>query len=368
MGIPFRADHLGSLLRPPELLAARVAHKEGRLNEEGLRAAEDAAVLTALDLQRQVGLGIFTDGEYRRWNFMAIISDNVAGFVRLGPRQSMYQWQGEGAADSAVPFPVVGGRLQPTRRLSARELPFLRAHAPGPIKLTIPGASQFGHNRWVPGVTDQFYATPADLQADVTAIVRDEIRALVDDGVAYVQLDAPSYTHYADPRLVAGMRERGVDPDRALDEAIAADNACLDAATGDGVVSAIHFCRGNNRSSWMAQGGYDPIAEKLLQGLRADRFLLEYDSERAGTFEPLGFVPKGRTVVLGLVTTKTGQLESQDALLRRIEEASRYVPVEDLALSPQCGFASMAEGNLLSWDDQRRKLDLVVDTARRVWG
>jgi 5-methyltetrahydropteroyltriglutamate--homocysteine methyltransferase len=198
--------------------------------------------------------------------------------------------------------------------------------------------------------------------------VRAEIQALVSEGVRYVQLDAPRYSYYIDPKWRRHVRdEMGLDPDAALDEAIRADNACLEGARRDGVTLAIHLCRGNNRSQWYAEGGYDPIAEQLFGQLNVDQFLLEYESERAGTFEALRFLPRSKSVVLGLVSSKLPELERQEHLLRRIDEASRYVPIERLALSPQCGFASTMEGNLVSEQDQWRKLELVVDTARKVW-
>jgi 5-methyltetrahydropteroyltriglutamate--homocysteine methyltransferase len=223
-----------------------------------------------------------------------------------------------------------------------------------------------------PGLTDRFYPTRSDLLDVLTEVVHNEVRALATDGVKYIQIDAPRYLYYVDPRLREHLRETGVDPDQALDEAIAADNAVLAdvkriAPDPDDVTLALHLCRGNSRSRWFAEGGYDAIAEKLFGSLEVDALLLEYDSDRAGGFEPLRFVRPGTTVVLGLVTTKEPTLESQDVLRRRIDEAAKYVPIESLALSPQCGFASIAAGNLLSQDDQRRKLELVVDTARKVW-
>ena len=199
-------------------------------------------------------------------------------------------------------------------------------------------------------------------------IIKAEIQALAGEGVAYIQLDAPRYSYYIDPKWRAYVKEEmGVDPDAALDEAIRADNACLDGVKRDGVQLAIHLCRGNNQSKWYAEGGYDPIAEKLFNQLNVDTFLLEYESERAGTFEPLRFVPRDKSVVLGLVSSKLPALESEDELRRRIDEASRYVPIENLALSPQCGFASALEGNLLTEDEQWRKMQLVAETARKVW-
>jgi 5-methyltetrahydropteroyltriglutamate--homocysteine methyltransferase len=199
-------------------------------------------------------------------------------------------------------------------------------------------------------------------------MMKAEIQALVNEGVKYIQIDAPRYSYYIDPKWRRYVQEEmGVDPEAALDEAIRVDNSCLDGARREGVTLAIHLCRGNNRSQWYAEGGYDPIAEKLFNQLNVDRFLLEYDSERAGTFDALRFVPASKSVVLGLVSSKVPDLENPDDLTRRIDEASRYVPIERLAVSPQCGFASTMEGNLLREDEQWRKLQLVVDTARRVW-
>ena len=200
-------------------------------------------------------------------------------------------------------------------------------------------------------------------------IIKTEIQALVDEGVQYVQVDAPRYSYYIDPKWRSYVKnEMGLDPDQALDEAIRVDNACLEVAKRPGVILAIHLCRGNNRSQWYAEGGYDAIAEKLFGRLNVDAFLLEYESDRAGSFEPLRFVPRGKTVVLGLVSSKLPELESQDHLAKRIDEASKYIALENLAISPQCGFASTMEGNLLTEEQQWEKLKLVVDTARQVWG
>jgi 5-methyltetrahydropteroyltriglutamate--homocysteine methyltransferase len=362
----YRADQVGSLLRPPALLEARDAYEEGRLPLPALREREDEAILTALQMQREVGIDVFTDGEYRRSSFMVVVADAVEGFV---PVKSALPWQGPEIDDPTGGFgQSVGAKLRQTQRLVAHETAFLREHAPGPFKITIPSPALFLPPGDPRGVIGSVYPTRADLLADLTEIVRGECQALVAEGVPYVQLDAPSYTAFVDDRAVGRMRQGGLDVDRALDERIAADNACLAAARGEGIMVGVHLCRGNSRSRWLAEGSYDPIAERLFNSLTADRFLLEYDSDRAGGFEPLRFVPAGKTVVLGLITTKEGQLESQDDLLRRIEDAARYVPLANLALSPQCGFASSAPGNLLTWDDQRRKLELLVDTARRAWG
>jgi 5-methyltetrahydropteroyltriglutamate--homocysteine methyltransferase len=365
MTTPYRADHVGSLLRPTEVLRAQAAYEQGWIALEQLRAVEDRAILDALERQRRVGLDVFTDGEFRRGAWQTDMAEAVEGFV--ADRIAM-AWHGANAGAEASAARVVGGRLRQRRRLTAHESAFLKQHAPGPFKVTIPSASTFRDASYKPGLTDRFYPTRSDLLSDLVRIVRGEIVTLVAEGVPYVQIDAPRLAYYVDPRIREQMRRSGIDPDAALDEAIAAENACLDGIKRTGVTLGFHLCRGNSRSRWRAEGGYDPIAEKLFGSLRHDRFLLEYDSDRAGGLEPVRFVPKGKTVVLGLITTKQGELESRDDLLRRIEEASEYVPLESLALSPQCGFASVAEGNLLSPDDQWRKLELVVDTARRVWG
>jgi len=203
---------------------------------------------------------------------------------------------------------------------------------------------------------------------DIVEIMKADLQALAADGVKYIQIDAPRYSYYMDPKWRAWMRvEMAIDPDNALDEAVKADNACFQAARRDGVTLGIHLCRGNNRSHWYAEGGYDAIAEKLFGTLDVDRFLLEYDDDRSGTFEPLRFVPKGKTVVLGLISSKRPEIEDVDSIRRRIDEAAEYVPLENLALSPQCGFASTMEGNMVTEEDQWAKLKLVVDTARKIW-
>ena len=234
--------------------------------------------------------------------------------------------------------------------------------------MTVPSANQFPALGFQPGLTDRFYPTRSDLLREITGIIRNEVAALADEGVPYVQLDAPRYSYFVDPKWREYLADLGEDPEKMLDEFVASDKSCLDAARREGVTTALHVCRGNNQSMWYAEGGYEPIAEKLFGGVGADRLLLEYDSERAGGFEPLRFVPDGVVAVLGLVSTKTPEMERKDDLLRRIDEASRFVPMERLALSPQCGFASMAAGNLLTEDEQWRKLELVVETACEVWG
>src|SRR6184192_24794 len=358
----FRADNIGSLLRPQELLDARAAYREGKLEREQLREMEDRSILKALELQKTAGVEVFTDGEYRRDIFTADITQAVEGFVP-GKTTVSFEWRATGgelakqSKEGNLQF-IVGAKLRKKGRFTPGEAPFLKQHAPGPFKVCTPAAMQHAVSRYRPGVSDKVYPTIHDMLQDVAAIMRDEVQALIDEGASYVQLDAPSYSTFYDPRRRELLKQSGVDPAEAFDAAIAADNAMVQGIKRNvDVVIGIHFCRGNKRSAWGAEGSYEPIAEKAFGSLQMDRYLLEFDTERAGGFEPLRFVPRGKTVVLGLVTTKEPRLESEDELLRRIEQASKYVPMENLALSTQCGFASAASGNLLSSDDMRRKLE-----------
>ena len=247
------------------------------------------------------------------------------------------------------------------------ESAFLAAHAGRPYKVTLPAPSNFFVVSWRAGVTDQAYGSRTEMLDDAVRIVRGEVEALIADGVTYVQLDAPYYGSFLDDRERERLRGEGLDVDRALEDVVAADAAAVAGLARDGLTLGLHICRGNSRSRWLTEGPYDRIAEPLLTTVPVDAFLLEFDSPRAGSFEPLRFLPAGRTAVLGLVTTKEPALETREELLRRIEAAARHVPVGRLALSPQCGFASVAAGNLLSEDDQWRKLELVVETAAAVW-
>ena len=364
MTVPYRADHVGSLLRPPEILEAR---RDGA-GPARLRDLEDRHVLRVLARQRELGFAVFTDGELRRRNFMSDFTDAVDGFD-LGDAVAR-AWQTSGTAPAGVSSVtgIVTDTLRQTRRLALHELEFMKAHSPGDIKITLPTANQFPAIAYKRGVTDRAYATPSDLLWAIVAIVKRELESLAGEGARYIQIDAPRYSYFIDPKWREFIRaELRQDPDGAFDEAVRADNACLEGLRRPGLTMAMHLCRGNNRSHWYAEGGYDPIAEKLFGTLAVDRFLLEYDDERSGTFEPLRFVPPGKTVVLGLISSKRPALESKRDLIRRIEQAARYVPLENLALSPQCGFASTMEGNLLSEDDQWAKLRLVAETVREVW-
>ena len=361
----FRAEQVGSLLRPPELLQARSAQAAGEIPLDELRRLEDRAILAALDKQKAIGLDVYSDGELRRGSWLTDMADAVEGFV---PEKVTLEWKGPGAGAEGSTAQVAGAKLRKIRKLTAHEVPFLQQASSGPFKITLPAPSNFVLASYKQGVTDASYPTHADLLQDLVEIVRDEVRWLVSEGVRYIQFDAPYYSHYLDPKQRERLLGAGFDPDLELERAIAGDKAALQEVPRGKVTIALHVCRGNSRSRWYTEGAYDAIAEKLFGSLDVDTFLLEYDSERSGGFEPLRLVPRNKTVVLGLITTKDPQLESQDELRRRIDAAARYMPLENLALSPQCGFASVAAGNLLSMDDQWRKLELVVETARKVWG
>jgi 5-methyltetrahydropteroyltriglutamate--homocysteine methyltransferase len=364
MAASYRADHVGSFLRPPELLEARAAG----VSAARLRELEDAHIERVLARQQELGFEVFTDGELRRRNFMSDFTDAVSGFDMGDAVARSWQAGGERPKGVSSIAGVVTSKLRAVRRLTGHELPFLKAKSPGAVKLTLPSATQFPAIAWKRGVSEPAYPDPQALLADIVAILKAEIAAVSAEGVAYMQIDAPRYSYFVDPKWREWIRtEMRVEPDALLAESIRADNDCLEAARRPGLTLAMHLCRGNNRSHWYAEGGYDAVAERLFGSLRVDRFLLEYDDERSGTFEPLRFVPRGKTVVLGLVSSKRPDLESADALARRIDEAARHVPLEDLALSPQCGFASTMEGNLLTEADQWAKLRLVAETARRVW-
>lgn len=381
MSIAPRADHIGSFLRPAELLEAR---RQSPPDSERLRELEDAHIKHVLARQKELGFEIFTDGETRRRNFMSDFTDAVEGFdlADATPRLWASELESMAAVSGGVTTAAgrekaeasrVGGivtaKLRQVRRLTGHELSFLLQHSPGPIKMTLPSATQFPAIAFKRRVTDRVYKDHSELLWAVVEIIKAEMAQLSREGVDYIQIDAPRYSYYIDPKWREWIRtEMRVKPSELLDESIRADNACLEAARKPGVTLGMHICRGNNRSHWYAEGGYDAIAEKLFDSVNVDRFLLEYDDERSGTFAPLRFVPSSKTVVLGLISSKRPQLESGDELMRKIQRATHYVPLERLALSPQCGFASTMEGNLLTEDEQWAKMRLAVETARRVWG
>jgi len=374
-----RTDVIGSLLRPELLKQTRHRFDAGEADAAELRAVEDECIREAVALQEGAGLEVVTDGEFRRLNFQDSFGACVEGFRSVQARidtlenqsrhgKPLQRWDVHRDVEAGVP---IWHRLPAAERLRlARNLPLDEyRHVSGvarvPAKVTLIGpdriSQRFDHEN-----SRDVYPTVDDFLADVVAIEKTMVAGLVEAGCRYVQIDAPGYTAYVDEPSLEGMRQRGEDPDANLERSIAADNRIVE-AFGD-AVSGIHLCRGNQRSMWHREGSYDAVAERLFSGLRHRRLLLEYDTERAGGFEPLRFVPKGTVVVLGLVSTKVPELESVDFLKRRIDDAARYLPLDQLAISPQCGFSSDVVGNLITPDDQKRKLERVVETARQVWG
>jgi 5-methyltetrahydropteroyltriglutamate--homocysteine methyltransferase len=374
-----RSDVVGSLLRPAHLKEARLRYDEGRLSPDELRGAQDDAVRQVVRLQEEIGLEVVTDGEYRRLNFQDSFGASVSGFeaerpdwktmenfAQGGTPLQRWDFPREGKKGVAVLHrrPVVE-RLQLVRSVPLEEYLFVSKVAKKPAKVTLIGPDRISQ-RFDYENSTSVYSGTAEFLADVVRIEREMVRGLEEAGCRYVQIDAPGYTAYVDAPSLEVMRRRGEDPMANFARSLNADNEVLEGFTG--VTFGIHLCRGNQRSMWHREGAYDAIAERLFNELNHDRFLLEYDSARAGTFAPLRFVPKGKVVVLGLVSTKVPKMETIDELKRRIDEATNYVSLGQLAISPQCGFASDVAGNLISADDQKRKLEIVVETARQVWG
>ena len=373
-----RVDQVGSLLRPAALVAAFERHGAGTLGDAGLAGAQDEAVRAAVARQEAAGLPIVTDGEFRRLNFQDSFALAVSGFAatpdtlqrHVGAEASVeVLTRRESGLDEPGPAitnrrPAVE-RLKMVRNVPLDEFRFAQSQTQRPVKVAIVGPDRISQ-RFAYEDSKAVYAGMDEFLADVVAIQRQMIQELVDAGCRYVQIDAPGYTAYVDPPLLARMEARGEDPRANLEQSIEADNAVI--AGFPGVTFGIHICRGNDRSRWHREGAYDAIAERLFSGLDHQRLLLEYDDARSGGFEPLRFVRKGTVAVLGLVTTKVGELESQAGLIRRIEQASRFLPLNQLALSPQCGFASGILGNLLSEQQQWSKLERVAKTAEVVWG
>ena len=358
----YRSDVIGSLLRPDYLKEARKKRASGELSHAEFKKIEDRAVDEAIALQLEAGVDVITDGEMRRYAFFGHLIDAVEGYDKFGG------W--------AIPFhddegnelvfkrPVVVSQLRRVRPMCEEEFVYLRAKTNHPAKVTLVSAQQAAAY-YDAEKSKGAYATIDAYLADLVDILKTEVDELVRLGCTYIQIDAPQYAALIDPDIREGYRKRGNDPDRLLDRCIELDNAVI--GNHPGVTFGIHLCRGNNQSKYYASGGYDPITA-VFSRTKFNNFLLEYDDERSGGFEPLKNVPEDRTVVLGLVTSKKPKLESKDELKQRIEEACRYVPMERLALSTQCGFASTEEGNLLTPEEQAAKLRLVSETAREAWG
>jgi 5-methyltetrahydropteroyltriglutamate--homocysteine methyltransferase len=367
---PFRADHVGSLLRPPELLKARDDYAAGEIDADELRAVEDEAIREAVRMQKEVGLRSATDGEFRRNSWHMDFIYQLGGVTQSVGEVLHVQFRSEeGEFDYAPPAMKVAERVALRDTIFGDAFEFLRDTVDGDqtAKLTIPSPSMVHYRGGNSAIDRDVYPDLDDFWADLTSAYNDEMRRLYDLGCRYLQLDDTSLAYVNDPAQREHILAIGGDPEHLHEQYIENMNLAL-AGRPDDLAVTTHLCRGNNQSMWAAEGGYDFVAEALFNGLDVDGFFLEFDDARSGTFEPLRFVPKGKQVVLGLVTTKKPELEDKDMLKRRIEEASRYVDVDQLCLSPQCGFSSTVEGNKLTHDDQWAKLRLVVETAQEVWG
>jgi 5-methyltetrahydropteroyltriglutamate--homocysteine methyltransferase len=366
---PFRADHVGSLLRPPGLLRAREDRAAGRISAEELRAVEDAAIRDAVAMQREVGLRSATDGEFRRTSWHMDFIYRLGGVSQAEGQITVKFRNAAGGLEFTSAALKVDGPVRLPETIFAEDFEFLRS-AVGPdvtAKLTIPSPSMVHYRGGRAAIDPAVYPDEEQFWADLSAAYAQQVRGVAELGCRYLQLDDTSLAYLNDPEQRAEQAARGADAEHLHLRYIRQINEALKDRPA-GLAVTTHMCRGNFRSSWAAEGGYDFVAEALFSELAVDGFFLEYDDPRSGTFAPLRFVPPGKMVVLGLVTTKRGELERKDDLKRRIEEASRYVPLEQLCLSPQCGFSSTVEGNALSYDQQVAKLALIVETAAEVWG
>jgi 5-methyltetrahydropteroyltriglutamate--homocysteine methyltransferase len=366
---PFRADHVGSLLRPPTLLQARSDQAAGRISSDELRGIEDDAIREVIAMQADVGLRSATDGEFRRTSWHMDFIYQLGGVSKGDGSIRVKMHNADGDVEFTAPALQVSSPIRLNQPIFAEDYVFLRSQV-GPgvtAKLTIPSPSMVHYRGGRAAIDPAIYPDDDQFWSDLSAAYADQVKALAALGCTYLQLDDTSLAYLNDPAQRAELTERGDDAEHQHLRYIKQINAAL-AGRPAGLAVTTHMCRGNFRSSWAASGSYDFVAEALFSELAVDGFFLEYDDERSGGFAPLRFVPPGKMVVLGLVTTKTGELERKDDLKRRIDEAARYVPLEQLCLSPQCGFSSTVEGNVLSYDQQVAKLRLIAETAAEVWG
>jgi 5-methyltetrahydropteroyltriglutamate--homocysteine methyltransferase len=358
----YHSEVVGSLLRPTYLLEARQQYAQGQLSAPDFKAIEDRAVDEAITLQKDAGIEAITDGEMRRAGFMSVLIDAFEGFAHGGGWAPTFR--DESGRERVGARPVVVERLKWRRSVCIEEWVYLRSRSPLPAKVTRLSAQQAA-SYYDSEKSKSAYPTLEAYLADIVDFSRREVEELIRLGCTYIQFDAPQYASLLDPQIREAYRQRGIEPDRIIDLSIELDNAII--SDHPGITFSLHICRGNYNSMFYASGDYEPLSRVLSQ-TRFQRYFLEYDDERSGGFEPLRYVPDDRVVVLGLITTKKPRLESAGELQKRIKEAAQYVPLERLALSPQCGFASASVGNRISFEDQRRKLELVAKVAREVWG
>jgi 5-methyltetrahydropteroyltriglutamate--homocysteine methyltransferase len=362
---PFRADHVGSLLRPPLLLEAREKHSRGDLSAAELREVEDRAIAGVVKLQEEVGLQSITDGEYRRTYFHIDFLEQFAGVKADVP---VTVTKPDGTEELAPPVMCVIGKVRHHKDILRVDFQYLKGLTKGTPKVTIPSPTMLHFRGGRAGISAEHYPElEPDFYEDVAEAYGAELRSLAAAGATYVQMDDTNLAYLCDERMREAARARGDDPNELPHRYARFINRVVSKKPPN-MTLAVHLCRGNFKSTWAAQGGYEPVAEALLSEMNVDAYFLEYDDQRSGDFRPLRYLPKGKIVVLGLVTTKLGTLERKDDLKRRIDEAAQFVALEQLALSPQCGFSSTVHGNNIAFDVQRDKLRLVVETAAEVWG
>jgi len=363
---PFRADHVGSFLRPKELLDARDRLAVGRISKADLRRAEDSAIRDIVKFQEGLGLDGITDGEFRRTYFHIDFLEQLDGVeTHTGFSTSFHTKKGD--VGFAPPVLKVTGKVKHSRPIQLEDFKFLKSVTTRTPKVTIPSPTMLHFRGARAGISQEAYPDLDEFFADVAAAYRDEIKSLGDAGLTYLQLDDTNLAYLCDPRMREAAKQRGLDPDHLpRDYAKLINEAIRDKPKG--MTICTHLCRGNFKSAWVAEGGYEPVAEVLLNELNVDGYFLEYDDERSGDFKPLRFLPKGKTMVLGLVTTKLGELESKDSIKRRIDEAAKYAPLDQFCLSPQCGFSSTVHGNEIQREQQAAKMRMIVEISREVWG
>lgn len=363
---PFRADHVGSLLRPAHLLEARSRYQNGAISAEELRAVEDEAIREAIKKQESAGLQSITDGEFRRTYFHVDFLEQLEGVTVSGGIQVKFRSKA-GDVDFAPPRLAVTGKLRHVRDIQKADFEFLKAHTTQTPKVTIPSPTMVHFRGGRQAIDIEAYPDMDQFFEDLAQCYRDEINALYAAGSRYIQLDDTNLAYLCDPQMREGARQRGEDPNQLPRTYAELINKVIDGRPED-LTIAIHLCRGNFQSAWVAEGSYEPVAEVLFNELNVDAYFLEYDDERSGDFAPLRFVPGSKTVVVGIVTSKVGTLEKKADLIQRVKEAAKYMPLENMCLSPQCGFSSTVHGNQLTQDAQWAKLELIVNTAREIWG
>ncbi len=365
--LPSRADHVGSFLRPKSVIDAREARAAGRISAEELRTIEDAAIAELTTWQESLGLKAITDGEFRRYFFHTDFLLQLTGVEEHGGIAKAFKNDTGVDVHFAPPKMVVVGKVEHDKPIQLRDYDFLAAHVKQTAKVAIPSPTMLHFRAGRAGIPEDVYPTMEGFYADIAAAYRDEVDSLAAAGCRYIQMDDTNLAYLCDDSHRADALARGVDPDDTPRQYAKLINDSFASAPAD-MIKAVHLCRGNFRSSWAAEGGYEPVAEIMFNELDIDAFFLEYDDPRSGDFAPLRFLPKGKTVVLGLITTKLGELETKDDIKRRIDEAAKFAPIEQLALSPQCGFASTVHGNDISVEQQAAKIRLTVEVAEEVWG